>query len=232
MAKLVWDPIGEHFYEQGSDHCVLFLLETDKSTGKTEYSKGVAWNGFRGLTETRSGADLTKLWANNAQYGGIRTNEEFGGTITAYTAPEEFEQCDGSVIVIPGVHFGQQPRKAFGLCYRTQIGNDTEGLDFAYKLHFVYGATCNPSNREYTTRSDSVDAMELSWDFDTTPMEVEGYSRLSHLEVESNKVDPEKLKALEDIIYGTADADSKLPMPLEVLAALKSDAASEPAVEG
>lgn len=215
MAKLVWDKTGEHYYETGSDKCALFPIEKGSGT----YGAGVAWNGFRGLTENRTGADETALYANNKKYLGIRSTEEFGGTITAYTYPDEWEQCDGSASPVKGVHIGQQPRVPFGLVYRTYVGNDTTGSDYDYKLHIVYNATASPSNREYATIDDSPDAVEFSWDFTTTPVEVEGYKPTSHIEIDSRNVDPAKLKAFEETIYGSESAEPKLPTPAEVFAA-------------
>lgn len=215
MARLVWDQTGEHFYETGSDRCVLFPMS---KAATATYGTGVAWNGFRGLSENRSGAEETALYANNKKYLGIRSSEEFGGTINAYTYPDEWEQCDGSASPTKGVHIGQQPRTPFGLAYRTYVGSDTTGTDYEYKIHLVYNATASPSSRDYESISDSPSAVELSWEFTTTPVEVDGYSPTAHIEIDSRDVDEAALKSLEDTLYGTADKEPTLPSPAEVLA--------------
>lgn len=219
MAKLVWDETGKHFYETGSDRCVLFPMEAGTGT----YGNGVAWNGFRGLTENRTGADETALYANNKKYLGIRSSEDFGGTISAYTYPDEWEKCDGSASPVDGVHIGQQARVPFGLAYRTYVGNDTTGTNYDYKIHLVYNATASPSNREYATFNDSPDAVEFSWDFSTTPVpvEIDGYQPAAHIEIDSRTVSKENMKKLEDALYGTESAESKLPTPAEVIAMFK-----------
>lgn len=220
MAKLVWDQSGEHFYETGADRCVLFPMTAEKGG----YATGVAWNGFRGLSENRSGAEETALYANNKKYLGIRSSEEFGGTINAYTYPDEWEQCDGSASPVEGVHLGQQPRTPFGLAYRTYVGSDTTGTNYEYKIHLVYSATASPSSRDYESISDSPAAVELSWEFTTTPVEIEGYQPTAHIEIDSRQVDKTKLKALEDKLYGTESGESTLPTPSEVIDMFKTAA--------
>lgn len=217
MAKLVWDQIGEHLYETGTDHGVLYPIQDDKT-----YSLGVAWNGLTGVTQSPSGADETKIYADNIKYLSLRAAEDFGGTITAYTYPDEWEACDGSAQIAQGAVIGQQPRKSFGFSYRTLIGNDTEGTAHGYKLHLVYGATASPSERSYSTVNDSPEAIEFSWEFSTIPVEVPGYKPAAHLEIDSTKADASKLSALEDILYGTSSASARLPLPQEVMELLES----------
>lgn len=217
MAKLVWDETAKHLFETGVDRGVLFVMDSSKDT----YGKGVAWSGLTGVTETRSGADETELYADNIKYLGLRGAEKFGGTITAYFAPDEWKECDGESELVPGVSISQQKRKVFAFCYRTLIGNDTEGQDHGYKIHLVYGATASPSNREYQTVNDSPEAVELSWDFSTTPINVTGFKPTSHLEVDSTKFTADKIKALEDKIYGTDSEEPTLPLPDEVATLLK-----------
>ena len=167
MPKLTWDQAGNRKYETGVDRGVLFVQDSDGS-----YKSGVAWNGLTGVTETPSGAEETKLYADNMKYLSMRSAEEFGGTIEAYTYPSEWQACDGSASIVTGVHVGQQNRRPFGLAYRTIVGNDTDMNDHGYKLHLVYGATVSPSERAYATVNDSPEAITFSWEFTTTPVEV------------------------------------------------------------
>lgn len=224
--RLVWDQTGERVYETGTKMGVLFVQD---ETGA--YPKGVAWNGLRSVTESPSGAEATALYANDSKYLELYSNEEFGCTIGAYTYPDEFTECDGSkeVVADSGVFVGQQARKSFGLSYRTVLGNDTKGEDYGYKLHLVYGAKASPSEKGYSTINDSPEAIEFSWECTTTPVNVEGFKPTSHLEIDSTKVKPEKLKKIEDILYGTNDSESggtgaepRLPMPEEIISILKA----------
>ena len=210
MAKLVWDALGEHFYETGTSKMVLY----PQASGGN-YPKGVAWNGFRTFEANPSGGDETKLYADNQKYLGLRAAEDFGGNLGAYTYPDEWAECDGSVNLVPGVTVHQQSRKPFGFCVRTEIGNDTEGDSHGYKLHLVYNATASPSSRSYETINDSPSAMELSWEFAATPVNVTaaGLRPTSYLEIDSTKVDATKLKTLEDMLYGTENAEAQLPLP-------------------
>lgn len=214
MTQISWDNVGERRYETGVDHGVLYQIDPDTN----EYVDGVPWNGLTTLTESPSGADSNKQYADNRVYVNLLSAEEFGGTIEAFTYPEEFGQNDGSTEPAPGVRLGQQGRRPFGLAYRTQMGNDVEGTDFGYKLHLVYGAQASPSERAYATVNDSPEAASLSWEFTTTPVNVTGYRPTSIITVDSTTTDPDKLADLEDILFGTASDDPRLPMPDEVLA--------------
>lgn len=216
MSKLVWDKVSEHLYETGVDHGVLYRLDQNK-----EYKNAVVWNGLTGVTESPSGADETKLWADNIKYISLRAAEEFGGTIEAYTYPDEFAECDGSAMVAPGVYAGQQNRAMFGLSYRTVVGNDTDLNEHGYKLHLVYGATCSPSEKSYSTINDSPEAITFSWEFSTTPVPVKGFKPTANIVVDSTKVDATKLEALKDILYGTDQNEAYLPTPDEVITLLK-----------
>ncbi len=208
--KITWDEIGKRFYETGTDHGVLYPYETGKP------GAGVAWNGLTGVTESPSGAEASNLYADNIKYLSLRSVEEFGGTIEAYTYPDEWAECDGSAEAAKGVRFGQQTRKVFGLCYRTKLGNDTDFDDYGYKLHLVYGATASPSEKAYQTINDSPEAITFSWEFETTPIDVAGFKPVAHIEIDSTKADKTKLAALEDVLYGTEDAEPRLPLPDEV----------------
>lgn len=212
MSKIVWDKTGERFYETGVDRGVLYVQDDQGN-----YPKGVAWNGLIGVTESPTGAEATPLYADNIKYLNLFSVEEFEASIEAYTYPEEFEECDGSAELVPGVTIGQQPRKAFGLCYRTKLGNDLEGDDYGYKLHLIYGAKAAPSEKGYETINDSPDAITFSWDITTTPVPVTGFKPTASLVVDSTKVAPEKLAALEEILYGSEEEDARLPLPDEVL---------------
>ena len=177
------------------------------------YPKGVAWNGLTAVNETPSGAEATPLYADDIKYLNLRSAEEFGATIEAYTYPEEFEQCDGSAELAPGIKIGQQARNAFGLCYRTVVGNDIAGNDFGYKLHIIYGATAAPSEKAYATINDSPEAITFSWEVSCTPVDVAGFKPTASLVIDSTKVDAEKLEALEAVLYGGESTEASLPLP-------------------
>lgn len=211
MSKLVWDETGKRYYETGVEKGVLF----PQSEGST-YGTGVAWNGLTGVTESPSGAEPTNLYANDNKYGVLMSAEEFGGTIEAYTFPDEWAACDGSAELVKGVKVNQQSRKPFGLAYRSLIGNDTDGTKHGYILHLVYGATASPSEKTRATVNDSPEAMTMSWEFSTTPVNVTGMQPTSHIEIDSRTADTTKLKALEDILYGGEEAEPRLPLPDEI----------------
>ena len=212
MSKLLWDQTGERFYEAGIKNVALFV------TSGGVYGAGVAWNGVTKITESPDGADANDLWADDMKYASFRSAEKFNGSIEAYTYPDEWQECDGSVNIIPGFSLGQQNRKVFGLVYKTTIGNDVEGFEKGYKLHIVYGATASPSSRDYSTINDNPDAISFSWDFETTPVTVEGYKSTSHLEFDSTKIPSSKMEALEAIVFGDNSHDARLPLPAEVIA--------------
>lgn len=216
MSKIVWDQTGERLYETGVKYGVLYLQD---STGV--YPKGVAWNGLTSVTESPSGAEATALYADDIKYLNLVSTEEFGGTIEAYMYPDEFTECDGSAALTPGVYIGQQNRKTFGLCYRTTLGNDVKSNDHGYKLHLVYGALVAPSEKNYETINDSPEAITFSWEFSTTPVNVEGFKPTASLTIDSTKVNAEKLAALEKILYGDAEVEARLPLPDEVTQVMK-----------
>ena len=214
MSKIVWDKTGERFYETGVKQGVLY----PQSSAGT-YSKGVAWNGLTAVTESPSGAEATALYADDIKYLNLMSTEEFGATIEAYTYPEEFAACDGSASIAKGVTIGQQKRTPFGLCYKTTLGNDVDGNDFGYKLHLIYGALAAPSEKGYSTISDSPEAITFSWEVTTTPVSVDGFKPTASLTIDSTKADTTKLAALEKILYGSDDepaTDPRLPLPNEV----------------
>lgn len=215
MAKLVWDAVGEHLYETGVRMGVLYPQAADGT-----YPTGVAWNGLTGVTESPSGADATALYADDIKYLELRAAEEFGGTIEAYTYPDEWAACDGSAAPATGVTIGQQPRSPFGLCFRTVLGNDTERDDHGYKLHLIYNATASPSERAYQTINDSPDAITFSWEFTTTPINVTGYKPTACITIDSTKADSTKLGVLEDMLYGSQNASASLPAPDLVISTL------------
>jgi hypothetical protein len=224
MSRLEWDKTSERLYETGVKMGVLYPQENGT------YPKGVAWNGLTAVTESPSGAEATALYADDIKYLNLMSAEEFGATIEAYTYPDEFAQCDGSAELTKGVTIGQQKRKAFGLCYRTVLGNDTDNNDYGYKLHLIYGALAAPSEKAYATINDSPEAITFSWEVTTTPVNVAGFKPTASITIDSTKVDKTKLKALEDILYGTNAAkeggtgatEARLPLPDEVATLMKA----------
>ena len=210
MSKLIWDQTGERLYETGVKNGVLYIPTAGV------YSKGVAWNGLTAVTESPSGAEPTALYADDIKYLSLMSAEEFAATVEAYTYPDEFAECDGSASIAKGVSIGQQKRKAFGLCYRTVIGNDVAGNDYGYKIHIIYGAMAAPSEKEYASVNDSPEAITFSWELSTTPVSVKGFKPTASIVIDSTKVDAEKLTALEAILYGSENADARLPLPDEI----------------
>jgi hypothetical protein len=213
MPPLTWDDVGERLYEVGVDHGVLYIPD---ATGV--YNTGFAWNGLTTVTESPSGAEASPQFADNIKYLNLISAEEFGGTIEAFTYPEEFAQCDGTALPSPGVAVGQQNRKSFGLSYRTQVGNDVDGTDHGYKLHLLYGCQASPSEKAYATINDSPEAIAFSWDFTTSPAPATGLKPTSLIVIDSTVVDATDLTALETILYGAAATEPKLPTPDEVIA--------------
>lgn len=212
MAPLEWDQVGERLYETGVDRGVLYIPD---ETGV--YELGYAWNGLTTVTESPSGAESNAQYADNIKYLNLLSAEEFGGTVEAFTYPDEFGQCDGTAELAPGVQIGQQGRKVFGLCYRTQLGNDIEGTDHGYKLHLLYGLQAAPSEKAYATINDSPEAITFSWEVSSTPVPVTDRKPTALLVVDSTVVAAAALSDLEDVLYG-ATAAAKLPTPDEVLA--------------
>lgn len=210
MSKLIWDATGEKMYETGVDHGVLYVMEGGV------YPNGVVWNGLTAVTESPSGAEATPLYADNIKYLNLMSAEEFGATIEAYMYPEEFEQCDGTAEVVKGMAIGQQSRKTFGMCYRTRIGNDVDNDSHGYKLHIIYGAVAAPSEKAYSTVSDSPEAITFSWEVKTTPVVVTGHQPTATVVINSTKVSKEKMEALEAILYGSEEAEARLPLPDEI----------------
>lgn len=219
MAVLEWDKVGERLYETGVDKGVLYLLG-DAGV----YDKGVAWNGLISVTESPSGAEPTPLYADNIKYLNLLSTEELACTIEAYMYPDEWMECDGSIEIAPGVVIGQQKRKMFGLCYRSIIGNDTDLNEHGYKLHIIYGGLAAPSEKGYTSINNDPEAITLSWEVSTTPVNVTGSKPTASLVIDSTKVKAEKLKALEDILYGSSAEEPRLPLPDEI-AELMAEAA-------
>lgn len=210
--KLTWDQTGERFYETGVKMGVLY----PQGEGGT-YPKGSAWNGLTAVTESPSGAEANPLYADDIKYLNLMSAEDFGATVEAYTYPDEFAECDGSAEIAPGISIGQQKRKTFGMSYRTSIGNDVDGSDHGYKIHLIYGAMAAPSERAYATMNDSPEAITFSWELTTTPVNVTGFKPTAHLEIDSTKVDAEKLTALEAVLYGTESEEARLPLPDEIV---------------
>lgn len=214
MSRLTWDDTGKRFYETGVSQGVLYL-QNDNGT----YPTGEAWNGLTAVTESPSGAEANPLYADNIKYLNLYSTEDFGATVEAYTYPDSFAKCDGSAEVATGVRIGQQKRQAFGMSYRTALGNDTDGSDYGYKIHLIYGAMASPSERAYATMNDSPEAITFSWELTTTPVSVKGFKPTAHLEIDSTKVPAEKLTQLEEILYGSdkESGTARLPLPDEIV---------------
>lgn len=225
MSKLEWDKTGERFYEMGAKKGVLYPMSSSGT-----YPSGVAWNGLTSVNESPSGAEATKLYADDIQYAVLRSAEEYGFTIEAYTYPDEFMACDGSQSIIAGLTIGQQKRQAFGFSYVTQLGNDTASeADDGYKIHIIYGATASPSSKDHATINDSPDAVQFSWECEATPVSVTGYKPCCTIEIDSTKIDSAKLTLIENALYGTdsteategheatAATDPHLPLPNELI---------------
>ena len=227
MPELVWDAPGYHFYETGVDHGVLYTLDTNKA-----YKNAEVWNGLTSVTASPSGAEETKLWADNINYASLRSTESFGGTIEAYTYPDTFAECDGTAEMISGAYIGQQPRATFGLAYRTLVGNEVDLNDHGYKLHLIWGCSCSPSQKQYSTVNDSPEAITFSWEFTTTPVPVTGHKPTSEMVIDSRSCDSTKLARLEAQLFGVnaveasqgvsavADVVPWLPLPDQVIAIL------------
>ena len=215
MAKLVWDALGEHFYETGVDHVVLYRLDANNA-----YSNGYAWNGVSSISESPSGGDANPVWADNIKYLNLRAAEEYGSTIECYTYPDEFAECNGEGQPASGIAIGQQTRKTFGLSYRTIVGNDAQGNDLGYKLHLVYGCTASPSEKSYSTVNDSPEAGTFSFEISTVPVAIPGYKNTAILTIDSTKVDSTHMTALEALLYGGDSTEAQLPSPETVLTTL------------
>lgn len=218
MSRLIWDQNGERLYETGVKNGVLYVMNNGA------YGAGVPWNGLTAVTESPSGAEATALYADDIKYLNLYSAEEFGATIEAYTYPPEFAECDGSASLAAGVSIGQQARKTFGMCYKTTIGNDTEGADYGYKLHIIYGAMAAPSEKAYASINDSPEAVTFSWEITTTPVNVTGFKPTACITIDSTKADQTCLKALEDMLFGSEAGEPTLPLPDVVKTTMTSSA--------
>lgn len=216
MSKIVWDKTGERFYETGVKNGVLYLQEDGV------YNKGVAWNGLTAVTESPSGAEATPLYADDVKYLNLVSAEEFGATIEAYTYPLEFAECDGSASLLEGVTIGQQDRKVFGMSYCTTMGNDVLSNSYGYKIHLIYGALAAPSEKAYSTINDSPEAITFSWEVSTTPVTVTGHKPTATVVIDSTKVGADKMAALEAVLYGSEEAEPRLPLPDEIVTILSA----------
>ena len=220
MSIIQWDKTGEKFWETGLDKGVLYKTTTD---GK--YGAGVPWNGLISVTEGVSGGESNPFYADNIKYANVTANEEFNPSIEAYMYPEEFEECDGSKEIAPGITIGQQKRVAFGMCYRTLIGNDVDDSDHGYKIHLVYGAKASPAEKTRSTVNESPELATMSWECTTTPVAVTGAKPTAHLTIDSTRTSAENLATLEALLYGSEDKEASLPTPDEVIALVGEAAA-------
>lgn len=216
MAKLVFDELGKRFYETGVSNAVLYPQADDGS-----YPKGVAWNGITAANESPSGAESNDQYADNIVYLSLTGAEKFEGTIEAFSSPAEFDECDGMKELSKGLTVSQQTRKPFGFAYKSILGNDIKGNDYGYKLHIWYGCKAAPSERSHTTVNDSPEPQNPSWTISSTPVVVPGAKPSSVLTFNSTTTPAEKLKKIEDILYGTDEADARLPLPTEIIELLK-----------
>lgn len=218
--RLTWDDAGKRLYETGVKQGVLYPQDDNGA-----YPKGVAWNGLTAVTESPEGAEPTPLYADDIKYLNLLSTEEFKATVEAYTYPDEFAECDGSGSLVEGVTIGQQDRKTFGLSYRTSLGNDVKGNEYGYKLHIVYGCLAAPSEKAYATVNDSPEAITFSWEVSTTPVNVTGFKPTASLVLDSVKLGAAKMKAIEDVLYGSSEAEARLPLPDEIKSIIESAAA-------
>lgn len=218
--RLTWDDAGKRLYETGVKQGVLYPQDDNGA-----YPKGVAWNGLTAVTESPEGAEPTPLYADDIKYLNLLSTEEFKATVEAYTYPDEFAECDGSGSLVEGVTIGQQDRKTFGFSYRTSLGNDVKGNEYGYKLHIVYGCLAAPSEKAYATVNDSPEAITFSWEVSTTPVNVTGFKPTASLVLDSVKLGAAKMKAIEDVLYGTSAAEARLPLPDEIKSIIESAAA-------
>lgn len=218
--RLTWDDAGKRLYETGVKQGVLYPQDDNGA-----YPKGVAWNGLTAVTESPEGAEPTPLYADDIKYLNLLSTEEFKATVEAYTYPDEFTECDGSGSLVEGVTIGQQDRKTFGLSYRTSLGNDVKGNEYGYKLHIVYGCLAAPSEKAYATVNDSPEAITFSWEVSTTPVNVTGFKPTASLVLDSVKLGAAKMKAIEDVLYGSSAAEARLPLPDEIKSIIESAAA-------
>ena len=219
MVALAWHETGDKQYELGVDKGVFYPLNATTSA----YDNAYAWNGLISVTESPSGAEVTKNYADNDVYMSLMSAEEFAATVEAYNYPDEFALVDGTAEPVPGLYVGQQPRKPFGLSYRTKVGNDSKGMDAGYKIHLIYNAMAAPSEKAYSTVNDSPEATTFSWELSTTPINAgDVLKSTAQLTINSLKVPAAKLKALEDILYGTTTLQARLPLPTEVIGLLSA----------
>lgn len=211
--KLAWGEIDDQTYEAGLDRGVLYVDGLD----------GVAWNGLINVTESPSGGEARPLYIDGIKYLNLASGEEFAGNITAFYSPEEFDLCDGSLALKPGVLANQQVRRPFCFSFRTRIGNASAGQDFGYKIHIVYNALATPSIRKYSSLSDSIDLLNLNWQITTRSIPVPYHGPTAHVTIDSTKISPGSLLVLEEILYGSTLQDARVPFPDEIIAIVVND---------
>ena len=218
MSKITWNEVGERKYQTGVDRCVLYPYQAEAGT----YNGGVPWNGIAAINENPSGAESTPVYADNIKYLNLTSAEDFAAGIEAFMSPEEFDECDGTAELMPGVKISQQTRKTFGLSYRTMLGNDTDGTDLGYLIHLVYGGKAAPSSKKRSTVNQTPEAMTLSWEISTTPVEVKDHKPTAHLTIDSTILSEAQLAAIEDVLYGAESSEARLPLPNEVVEILSA----------
>lgn len=210
MTRIAWNQPGERFYEAGVDHGVLY----------PEFGPGVPWNGLVAVSEESSGGEVTALHYDGVKYKDIVANEDFEAAVEAYSAPAEFAACEGIKSLAPGLYATQQPRRTFGLSYRTLLGNDISGTELGYKLHVVYGCTAEPTGMQYKTLTESASLPTKQWKLHTVPQPAATYKPTAHFIFDSTKMDPYLLEDIESYLYGRDDRDPRLLDQTEVLGIL------------
>ena len=216
MAELVWDSVGDRAYELGVDHGVLWVMNDDGT-----YENGVAWNGLTSVSDNPQGGDRNELWADNMLYASITATETAGGSISAYTYPDEFMECDGSAALADGINIGQQRRKKFAFSYQTREGNDVDD-EASYKIHICYGCSCSPSSKDYNTINDSPDAIEFSWDYECTPVAVANHKPTATVVIDSSVVDDTKMGKIKKALYGDSNGSSTLLLPAQIITTMNA----------
>jgi hypothetical protein len=222
MPKLIWDATGERRYETGVKNGVLYPQV------EGAYPKGVAWNGLSSVSEKPSGAEPNPIYADDMKWLNLVSVEDFAASIEAYMYPDEFDACLGNEEIVPGVTIGQQNHQSFGLAYRTIVGNDTERNNHGYKIHIIYGATAAPSERQYQTVNDSPEPMALSFELSTVPVPVPGKGVTANFTLDSTKTDAKVMAAVEAVLFGSDEADARLPLPEELIQIMTAAVEAQP----
>lgn len=212
MSRIEWNRPGERYFEAGVDRGVLY----------PRVGPGVPWNGLTSVNENPSGGDMESLYFDGVKYLDIVASEDFQANIDAFSAPREFAASDGQKAISPGLFVSQQPRKTFGLCYRTLKGNDLVGTQYGYKLHIVYNCTAAPSSQNNVTIGANVTPGTRSWTIYTVPPPASTFKPTAHIVLDSTLIDPYAMEQVEAILYGHDGGAPYLPTVAELVATLDS----------